>query len=158
MADHIFRLGVLSDTHGDVFSIREAAQVMGEIDALAFLGDCVTDIGFIAQVFRVPMYSVRGNCDFFASEPVETVIELEGKRLLLTHGHNYNVKLTYQLLMYRALELRCDAALFGHTHQAYASYDGGVLMFNPGSVAAHRATCGVLEFRPNGLSPRVYDI
>ena len=81
---------------------------------------------------------------------------LEGKRIFICHGHNYRVKLTYELLYYRTLELKCDAALFGHTHSSYSSYDGGVLLFNPGSASGHNGTCGVLEFRENGLVPLVY--
>ncbi len=154
----MFRLGVLSDTHGDMFGIREAAIQMGNVDALAFLGDCVSDLPYIRSVFTVPVYAVSGNCDINPEEPRETVLELEGKRIFICHGHNYRVKMTLQMLYYRALELKCDAALFGHTHSPYSSYDGGVLLFNPGSAAAHHPTCGVLEFRPNGLCPMVYNL
>ena len=152
----MFRLGVLSDTHGDAFGIREAACKMGGVNAVAFLGDCVSDLNQIRSVFSVPVYAVAGNCDMFADEPRETVLELEGKRIFICHGHNYRVKLTYELLYYRTLELKCDAALFGHTHSSYSSYDGGVLLFNPGSASGHNGTCGVLEFRENGLVPLVY--
>ena len=152
----MFRLGVLSDTHGDAFGIREAACKMGEVNAVAFLGDCVSDLDTVRGVFAVPVYAVAGNCDMFATEPRESVLELEGRRILICHGNNYRVKMTYDLLYYRALELRCDAALFGHTHQSYSGYDGGVLLFNPGSTSARSGTCGVLEFRENGLSPLVY--
>ena len=152
----MFRLGVLSDTHGDSASIRRAACRMGEVSAVAFLGDCVSDLDTVRGVFAVPVYAVAGNCDMFATEPRESVLELEGRRILICHGHNYRVKMTYDLLYYRTLELRCDAALFGHTHQSYSGYDGGVLLFNPGSTSARSGTCGVLEFRENGLSTLVY--
>ena len=33
---------------------------------------------------------------------------------------------------------------------------GDVLLFNPGSASGHNGTCGVLEFRENGLVPLVY--
>lgn len=154
----MFRLGVLSDTHGDVIAIRDAACAMGEVNALAFLGDCVSDLAAIRGAFNVPIYAVAGNCDMFCDEPRESVIELEGKRLLLCHGHHWRVKLTYQLLCYHALELKCDAALFGHTHSSYSGYDGGVLLFNPGAASGRAASCGVLEFRPNGMSPRVLSL
>ena len=39
---------------------------------------------------------------------------------------------------------------------AASSYDGGVLLFNPGSASGNNGTCGVLEFRENGLVPLVY--
>lgn len=154
----MYRLGVISDTHGDASSIRQAAIEMGEVNALAFLGDCVSDLNLIRSLFKVPIYAVSGNCDIVAEEPRETVIEIEGKRILLTHGHMYRVKMTLQLLSYRAQELKCDAALFGHTHSGYSSYDYNVLLFNPGSTSARNGSCGVLEFRQNGLSPIIYKI
>lgn len=154
----MFRLGALSDTHGDKTAIRAAACAMGDVNALAFMGDCASDLDAIRSVFNVPVYAVRGNCDMFCDEPYEVVITIEGRKLLITHGHNYRVKLTYDMLYYRALELGCDAALFGHTHTPYSSYDGGVLLFNPGAPSGLRGTCGVLEFRENGMSPLIYRV
>lgn len=152
----MYRLAVLSDTHGDAFAIREAACKLGDVDAVAFLGDCLSDLGTIRSVFSAPVYAVAGNCDMFSDEPRQSVLTLAGHRILICHGHEYRVKMTYDLLYYRALELKCEAALFGHTHSPYSSFDGGVLLFNPGAVSLGR--CGVLEFRENGLSPRVIRI
>ena len=40
------------------------------------------------------LITVRGNCDHDSAYPNMVVEEMAGKRLLITHGHLYNVKMT----------------------------------------------------------------
>ena len=78
---------------------------------------------------------VRGNCDSpLCPAPAERVEALGGARILLAHGDRYGVKSSLTRLSYRAEELACQAAFFGHTHRAFCGYVGGALLLNPGAL------------------------
>lgn len=148
------RIGVMSDTHGDLTRVSAALKCMGPIDALIHLGDYCHDATVIAQdtVHRVMV--VAGNCDCQPSVPNERIVELEGVRLLLAHGHTYRVKQGLLRLVYRAQELGCSAALFGHTHQPLLDRSHGVLLINPGSLSRPRngtPSCALIELASGGI-------
>lgn len=128
---------VLSDSHGDVDSMVEVVT-KERPDAIFHLGDLIGDAQELHNEFpNIPFYMVPGNCDGYGYDDIkasEKVVELEGKRFLLLHGHTRAVKFGYMSLEYRAKELEVDAALFGHTHVPYADYFGETLIFNPGSI------------------------
>ncbi len=133
---------VFSDSHGKSGNIIEALKIHGGVcDFAVFLGDGLKDIDYVRNKFpTVPFVCVKGNCDVFSSsgERDECVLDLGGVRVLITHGHKYNVKYGYGTLLYRARELEVDAVLFGHTHlpidtQEYVG-EKRIHLFNPGSV------------------------
>ena len=106
---------LFSDSHGSSSGIRTVLK-RGAADAVVHLGDGVRD----AEPFvedRVPLYAVRGNCDFFEDRPEEIVMALEGHTLLMTHGHLYGAKSGVGGLLSRAREVGADIVLFGHTHR-----------------------------------------
>lgn len=70
----------------------------------------------------------------FADAPAERVEEIAGVKFLLVHGDRYGVKSSLTRLCYRAEELGCQAALFGHTHSAFCGYAGAALLVNPGAL------------------------
>lgn len=151
-----FRYGVLSDTHGEVDRIV-SALASEKLDGLLFLGDHHRDGLAIMAGLGLPGHAVRGNV-----EPpgvlgaFEELIELGGQRILLTHGHRYHVKQGLLELYYRAYELECDWALFGHTHVPTLQQKGHITLFNPGSAAlparlADRPSWGLLEGTAQGL-------
>ncbi|STO32244.1 Putative metallophosphoesterase MG207 homolog [Fusobacterium necrogenes] len=93
-------------------------------------------------------YIVRGNCDIFDRRyDDEMLVELEGIKILLAHGHEYGVKRSYASIEKRGLELGCDIIIFGHTHIQYLSSKNGITLFNPGSVYGREY--GVLEIIEN---------
>lgn len=79
---------------------------------------------------------VIGNCDFAGNYPPEIVFPAGGMRILMTHGHLYNVKSGYQRLAYRAEELQAGAVIFGHTHIPEYTQINGIWLINPGSLSA----------------------
>jgi putative phosphoesterase len=83
-------------------------------------------------------FIVKGNCDVFSTYPQELIVELENVKLLLAHGHLYNVKKSLLNLTCRARELGCRAALFGHTHISGIEEYDGVTLINPGSIGSPR--------------------
>ncbi|NPV27176.1 MAG: metallophosphoesterase [Firmicutes bacterium] len=141
------RIGVLSDSHGNLNLARQAFDQMGKIDLLLHAGDYYADAWKLAKDGGIPVKAVTGNCDFHSPGPQEEIVQAGKKRILLTHGHAYRVKYSYLSLFYRAKELEVDVVVFGHTHIAEYQVMEGVVLFNPGSIALPRrgkATFGII--------------
>lgn len=134
------RILVFSDSHGFLDNIRDVLK-KEEPDLVVHLGDYVRDVYAIKAEFPdVPIEFVKGNGDF-ESEPVEKILLVEDKKVMICHGHTYNVKSGYWSIEYTAREKGVDAVLFGHTHQAFYNNHGGLIMLNPGSVGYSVLNC-----------------
>ncbi|MGB9802979.1 metallophosphoesterase [Desulfofundulus sp.] len=142
------RIGVISDTHGKVDRALKLLNELEPLDLLLHAGDFYRDGQLLGEALDIPVHAVAGNCDFPKGGPGEEVLELAGKKVFLTHGHLYHVHSSLQKLLYRALELRVDVVVFGHTHVRYCQEHEGILFFNPGSVYDPRGQqgpgCGLL--------------
>lgn len=146
----MFKILVLSDSHGNV-SAMELAVRQQTPDMMIFLGDCVPDFRELTRIFpKIDALCVRGNCDARSSAPETMFTELCGKRIMLTHGHAYGVKLGLLRLSLAAKAEGCDAVLFGHTHSKYIGTHGGVLLFNPGAAAV--GSFGILKIENDVLT------
>ena len=137
---------VLSDSHGDVDAMERAA-VRERPDLILHLGDLCRDFDELRR--RLPMtqamQNVCGNCDGFTEVPDQRVLLVEGKRILMMHGHRYEVKLGYSRAMWAAREAEADILLCGHTHIALDRDLMGFHLMNPGSCRGSRGTYGVIE-------------
>ena len=169
----MLKLGVISDTHGSLASIDRCISAAGAVDGWLHLGDYASDAKHIAKRTGLPVYSVLGNCDgsFFNTveedefpKPQrlvtsERVVTADGARILMCHGHMYDVDIADYTLSYRAEELNCAAALYGHTHRAELSAHGRVLMLNPGSPSRPRggrkASFAVLEIEHGDVNASI---
>jgi len=137
------RFLIVSDTHGHTFDLMRRLDFFSALgaDAVIHLGDCTPDGEFLAKQLRLPLHAVSGNCDAFKSAyDAIDVLEEDGVRILLTHGHRFHVKTDTLNLCYAAQERQCSVALFGHTHEAFLEQQGGVLLLNPGSLGEPRFT------------------
>ena len=137
------RFAVLSDTHGDLSRMFAAVEYIRALkpDALIHLGDFCADAEAMAKELRLELHAVAGNCDTGrTTRPAVDVLEAEGARILLCHGHTYDVGETPQRLIWAAQERECTAALFGHTHRQFLEKEEGVLLMNPGSLCRPRGT------------------
>lgn len=143
------RIGIMGDTHGDVFSMQQAVAVAGPVEFWLHTGDFYRDSLLLAAIASVPVTAVAGNCDGRAEAKPDEFIEVAGYRLWLTHGHRYGVKNDLSELREWALLYEADVVVFGHTHQPFVGNESRLLFFNPGSPAMPRRgrsrTCGVLE-------------
>ncbi len=147
-----FKILVLSDTHGLFRTVDRIVEKHGDADMIFFLGDGAADIKLASRTFPRPVISVRGNCDVYASElPVEQVVNAEGHKFMLCHGHIYNVKNSAEPYLQTAIKKGCDAALFGHTHIPVNEYHDGVYLFNPGSLYSSH-TYGLIDIVKSGMS------
>jgi putative phosphoesterase len=127
------RVLVLSDSHGNVGNMIRAVK-REEPDMILHLGDCVVDADALRREFpHITMVNVPGNCDCRQDIP-ERILLIEGKKILICHGHTFNVKAGYLNLEYAAEERKVDAALFGHTHRVFYDKHNRIAYMNPGSI------------------------
>ena len=80
---------VLSDSHWDVASMVQITEAVRP-DRIVHLGDHLSDGETLRCAYPdLPFVGVPGNCDGWTSAPEERLITLEGRRLLLGHGHHW---------------------------------------------------------------------
>ena len=151
---------IFSDSHGISSYMKQVLRSSPDVEYVFFLGDGASDIEEVQKDFCDKIfYCVRGNNDWMCPYNDSHTIELCGKRIFLTHGHNSNVKSTDQNLYYKACADNIDIVLFGHTHTPYEKYypndKDGVYLFNPGSIGKSdtlgRLWFGRLEIRDDGI-------
>jgi len=123
------RIAVFSDTH-DRFPPRLAERFLaGAADEIWHLGDVCEPSGLVEfEQCGVPLFVVRGNCDWEARWPLSLTLERAGLRFYLTH------------IPPRPSEVPRDvyAILHGHTHQPRDEMIGGLHWLNPGSASQPR--------------------
>ncbi len=135
---------VLSDTHQNVDEIQKLSQIIDECDYLIHLGDCVYDMKAFYNKYPEKIYIVKGNNDFCSFTDSEIVLEIEGNKILLCHGHKYGVKSSLKYLCEYAKEKGCNIVLFGHTHIAQVKEIDGITLINPGTLrrlSAQKSYC-----------------
>ena len=127
---------VFSDSHGLVGHMITAIE-LEKPDICFFLGDGERDLARLEDHFPdLPIYAVRGNCDFNTDLQRLILCNVEGVIIFATHGHLSNVKREddFRTLIYQAKEAGADIALFGHTHYQYLAEHDGITLLNPGSA------------------------
>ena len=125
---------VISDTHGKIDKALRVYGKLHSVDLIIHLGDMERDARKIEALTGKTVISVIGNNEVSHTKEDFRILETECGNLLLTHGHKQKVKHGLQTLFYRTCELRCKAALFGHTHVPVFTESNGVYLLNPGSL------------------------
>ena len=78
---------VLSDSHGKLDHMVRAVEQFHPRQVL-HLGDCVRDAQALERQFpQLPVTMVPGNCDWGQTGEPERLLEIEGVRILMLHGH-----------------------------------------------------------------------
>ena len=129
------RVLVLSDSHGNLNNMVLAVKQENP-DFIIHLGDCWADAVRLQKKFpHLLVEQVPGNCDC-SQEQDERILLIEGKKILICHGHTFNVKAGYLTIEMAAREREVDAVLFGHTHKVFYDIHNGITFLNPGSIGA----------------------
>ncbi len=136
---------VISDTHENLVSARLAIRhVMKQgLDIVIHCGDHIDDaIKLEEQYPELKFYYVPGNCDgwFFKDNERTKVIEIEDKKILITHGDRHNIKNNYKELFREIKNKNADIGLCGHSHVAHFETEKhtGLMVANPGSISLPR--------------------
>ena len=128
------KLVIISDSHGKKESIRRILKSEQDCEAVFFLGDGLRDLESVLVDFpRLKVYSVAGNCDYGAPEPIDGLAVFDHVVIYYTHGHMYGVKYELNTITEASESRGADIALFGHTHSPHSEQYGPVFLFNPGS-------------------------
>jgi len=158
----LLRVVVFSDSHGLLEFALQALREAGQVDLILHAGDHYRDGLRLAAETGLPVKAVRGNCDYIGEGPAEELLELVGRRILLAHGHIGGPKHWHSKLLARAGEYGAQTIVFGHTHVAKIVNEGGVLLFNPGSITTprdqERPSYGILEIDEDGIIPSIHRI
>lgn len=111
------KLLILSDSHGSTQAVRRILAAEKDADAVIFLGDGLHDLELaLTEAPKTRVYSVAGNCDFGALEPLDGLAAFDSVVIFYTHGHMYGVKYDLDTLAEAAAARGAEVALFGHTH------------------------------------------
>lgn len=121
----------ISDNH-HVLIPDSVLAIINEADYFFYLGDGVRTV--LPFDGRDNFFAVRGNNDP-ALYPDEQLVETEGIKILLTHGHNFSVRSGLIKLKLRAEELGASVVFFGHTHFADVQTADGITFVNVGALA-----------------------
>ena len=137
--DGNMRIVVVADTHRDYYMLKEVVEDNLDADAFIHLGDGENELRDMEQLFPHKMfYFVQGNRDYASKAKVTDILNLGGKKILITHGHHYDVRETMDNLVNTAEHNDVDIALYGHTHLYSYSCIDGIYVMNPGSLHAPR--------------------
>lgn len=131
-------VAVVSDTHRSDSCVKSIKTLIKDADILIHLGDNVEDAEELEREFKGEVYIVAGNCDFSRKYPKDRLIDIEGKKIFMTHGDLYAVKMGLNSIYYKGREIEADIVLFGHTHQAMIERTNELILMNPGSPSLPR--------------------
>jgi len=120
------KLLVISDSHGNTTLAEKVINKHRDVDMVIHLGDYFRDANRLEDLFpKLHFEYVYGNSDFMIGDvPIEKILEIEGQRVLLTHGHRYSVKWGTDRLQ--------------NTHIPQVEHLPACIILNPGSISDPR--------------------
>jgi uncharacterized protein len=150
----IFRIGIISDTHG--LLRPEAEQRLAGVDHIVHAGD-IGRPEIVDALRRIaPVAAIRGNVDsgaWASKYPDTTLLRLAGKSIYVLHDLK-TLQADPGALM--------DVIVSGHSHVPKIETVRGVLYLNPGSAGRRRfnlpITLATLDVTPDGLRPEIHDL
>ena len=129
----MYRVGILSDTHGLVPS--DAYTKFANVDAILHAGDIGNPDVLLDLEALAIVYAVRGNTDFFGGAktlPRERIVAFGPVKIALIHGDQYGRSSLIHSLEQHFAQAAVDVVVFGHTHRFYLKRHSRFWMLNPG--------------------------
>ncbi len=149
----MIKILVISDSHRNFKTIEEIVNLENP-NCFIFCGDILKDISNLN--FNGQIYAVKGNRDFKSKESSEKVVEINGKRLFITHGDKYNVKGNLNKLKTRVTDLKCDVVCYGHTHKQKLDVINNITYLNAGF--AKLGEYAIIEIGDNAVNVKLKNI
>ncbi len=150
------RLGVISDTHGQLRP--EVVEAFAQVDHILHGGDLgkweiMIELQALARVTAV--YGNTDGPDIRSRLPRVATVQLDGFDITVTHGDQYGSPTP--AILHDAFPA-AEIIVFGHTHKPLLELvDRTVTVVNPGSAGPRRfdlpTTVAILELEP-GIPPR----
>ena len=128
---------ICSDTHRKHDNYLKVVENEGPLDFLIHCGDTEGGEYLISNAADCHCEIVMGNNDFFSNLPRESLFNLGGRKVWVTHGHNYYVSLDTAIIKEEAMARGANVVMFGHTHRPLIEEEG-LLCINPGSLSYPR--------------------
>jgi len=159
------KVGIISDTHGHVALVRQAAAwfIQEGVQAVIHCGAIGTEsvLTELAEAFDpvgIPVHAVTGNMDvhhenitqFPATASLRmhgrhADLDLDGHRIYIMHGDEH------ARLNMVVLSQRYDYVFHGHTHEHSDKQVGRTRMINPGAFRSAPPTVALLDLATNRL-------
>jgi putative phosphoesterase len=166
-ADGSLRIAVVADTHSAPHP--EAARHLDGLrpDAILHAGD-IGDLAVLQPLGAIaPLHAVRGNIDTRADAlPDVLSIDITGQgdatllRIFLTHIAVVGPRLRGDVAR-MARSQAAQIVVCGHSHVPFIGRDGGLTVFNPGSIGPRRfqlpIVFGTIDITPKGVSLAHHD-
>ncbi len=133
------RIIVFSDSHGSKSAVHKVYERNEDADLFIFLGDGEREFDYVSELYSdKKSLAVCGNCDMCSMKKGVDITTAGGKKIVFLHGNAHDVKHTKETVKKLARDIGADIVLFGHTHQRYYEYCGGLFILNPGSISRPR--------------------
>jgi putative phosphoesterase len=139
------RIVVVSDTHMPKMNKKLPERLLSELkaaDVILHAGDWTQMSVYEALAAYAPTYGVAGNNDgpeIIRRFGLRKILEFEGKRIGLVHGHGAGYRLDTESRALGAFkDTKLDALIYGHSHIPVLKLSGEMMIFNPGSPTDKR--------------------
>ena len=144
--------GIITDTHipQRLKSLPPRVfEIFRGVDGILHAGD-INSRRVLDELAEIaPVEAVAGNADLFGHGlPLTRVIEVEGRRIGLVHGHGgwsrylrskvrdqFSFDEEHYLKIVHRSFGSVDVVVFGHTHRFCRVERSGIVLFNPGPIA-----------------------
>lgn len=130
---------VVSDTHMENELFSAITTYHQDCDYFVHCGD--SSLSYNDPLLN-GYITVIGNHDDDPHFDTYRFLKVEDRRILITHGHLYNVYQSYELLYQKAKQMNCSLVLHGHTHIPHIQTIHNITFINPGSVMFNRSHYG----------------
>jgi putative phosphoesterase len=132
------RIAVLADTHVNTLEHlpRKIIDAISTVDLIIHAGD-FTDVQVLKELKQLrEVKAVQGNMDSMelkAVLPVKEIIEIENKRIGITHGSGSPWGIEEKVRkMFESDQI--NIIVYGHSHQSQNKVIDDILLFNPGKA------------------------
>ncbi len=129
------KLLVFSDVHRHRTRLEGILQAHQNADMIISLGDAEVKSAYLQARDIV---AIKGNHPFDSGVTLEHMLTVEGKKIMLTHGHKHKVRKGIEKVFFAAKLKGATIVLYGHTHVASHHHVEGIHLINPGAVSTSR--------------------
>ena len=133
---------ITSDVHGKLDLLDRVIKKHHTIKDHLNAGDMALSPHYYEKYHLI---TVKGNNDFGVDLPYFRILDIDGKKIMLTHGHLEYVKFGLDRLKLKAKLMEADIVIFGHTHERYLMVDENIMFINPGALGDYQRSYAIYQ-------------